>query len=83
MKARIGRDGTLEIERAGKWREQNCRLSHGAYMCDDSCPLFNEGTHDELQDDESIRVRSVMLMCSALGPWHEITADARPKAGNA
>lgn len=83
MKARIDGHGNLAIERAGKLMPQFCPQTPGfddgdSRSCGDWCPLFSEVT-TSIGGDAS--VRTVMLTCSPLvGVWHEITADARPKA---
>ncbi len=55
MKAKINKNGVLEIERAGKYKKQSCRIG-GFYnitvgydeeaattaRCNDTCPLFGE-----------------------------------------
>jgi len=40
MKAKINADGFLEIERAGKFKEQMCPKCK--MKCGDWCPLFHE-----------------------------------------
>jgi hypothetical protein len=50
MKFKINKDGILEIERAGKFKPQYCRVSGfyrthdktGLQPCGDNCPLFGE-----------------------------------------
>ena len=45
MKIKISRNGNLEIERAGEWKEQYCphcpRIPEER-LCGDYCPLFGE-----------------------------------------
>ncbi len=40
MKIKINKTGNLEIERAGKWRAQQCPGSLA--LCGGTCPLFGE-----------------------------------------
>ena len=44
LKGKIHRDGTLYIERAGKFKAQECRKTgwHGGSYCNDYCPHFGE-----------------------------------------
>lgn len=50
MRARITKDGDLEIQRAGKWKLQVC--SHRAITCGDHCPSFGEPGEIELEEIE-------------------------------
>ena len=43
MKAKINKNGWLEIERAGKFISQSCLYDKGSY-CGDYCPAFEEDT---------------------------------------
>ncbi len=42
MKIKINKDGSLEIERAGRGRKQYCPFVLEAVDCGDWCPLFGE-----------------------------------------
>lgn len=76
-KAKISKDGHLEIERAGKFKEQRCPIAgadeEGGYClsCGDWCPLFHE---HELIDG----VLSVSIGCDSVNPAFTIAIDERP-----
>jgi len=41
-KGKIEKSGCLQIERAGKLKDQDCPFNSEAVRCGDHCPLFGE-----------------------------------------
>jgi len=43
LRAKINKDGCLELMRGGKFKEQLCPNYYGVKSCGDWCPLFGDG----------------------------------------
>ena len=61
MKAKINKNGFLEIERAGEFKPQGCpfRSTLNFRNCGDWCPLFEEpfSFKDKVREEDMIRIK--------------------------
>jgi len=84
MKAKIDKNGYLEIERAGKFKSQRCPFSSNNMFtpCGDMCPLFHESYYSDegLPFGEEKNMVEITLCTSSLILEEENFVDEREKS---
>ena len=82
MKIRINKKGWLEIERAGKFKQQLC--PHGSSdeeRCGDWCPLFGEPFFETISKLEDKKIVSLSLCKTIIYCDTDEFRDERNNAG--
>ena len=82
MVAKIDTNGFLAIERASRWKAQDCPYAGSdtdgdSVRCGDWCPLFVEQEVSELHDSKETHLE-VVLGCARNFPRNLIKIDERP-----